>query len=178
MLWGAAFDNLRKQLHSIHEAVVPVRSAVEDRPEDHQLESELDHALLELSSELQDARSAMQALRPGTELTDLEAGVQALTDCHVHCLALCERLLALGAYERLAEVSRFGRQRSGEWAGWAETVVAQISACQRTMNGLHRALLDGWREITERLAARTSSTTATAIGQQIHLKQGKKKRRF
>ncbi len=171
MALDAALENLRQRLKAMNDALTLVRKAVDDRPEGHQLERELDGAVLELMSTMHEAHSVVQRGDDSDRQADLERELRALTSCHQHCLDLSDQLSSLSTYERLAVIVRFGNQRSREWPGWADTVVAQINGCQQAWSPLNRALLACWQELSERLATRSGSVYTTNIGQKIHVSE-------
>lgn len=55
----------------------------------------------------------------------------------------------LVSYERIAEITRLGRSRGGEWKAWASSVHAGAEACRQPLEETGTALVACWRELAE-----------------------------
>lgn len=64
-------------------------------------------------------------------------------------------------------LERFGRQRGGEWFGWARSVVLALQGCRDPLRALDEALLLAWQELCERLGSGALQVQTTSIGQQF-----------
>ena len=73
----------------------------------------------------------------------------------------------LVSYEKLKDLTGFGRSRRGEWPGWVKSVRKGIEECRQPMEEINKALLACWQEIAERAGMTSVSVQATNIGQQI-----------
>ena len=96
------------------------------------------------------AAAARAAAHPG----DLYHAGRALGDCQ----ARFNRLSAvftfeLTSWERVALVRRFCTEHGSEWRAWWKEAAVSIQACREPIDGVERALLACWQELTDRLGA-------------------------
>ena len=56
----------------------------------------------------------------------------------------------LAAFDRIQGLQRLGRERGGEWPGWAHAVKLAVESCAAPLDGVQHALLACWREQTAR----------------------------
>ena len=73
----------------------------------------------------------------------------------------------LVSYERLKDLTAFGRSRRGEWSVWVKTVRDGLDRCRAPLEQASRCLLECWQEIAERGAMNSVYVHSTNIGQQI-----------
>ena len=103
-----------------------------------------------------------------THPPDLQRARQALSVAHERFLLLEYRFFDEAVTHRTIDaLMRFGQQRGREWLGWAKSVVLALDSCRAPIRALDEALLQAWRELGERLGARSVSLQTTNIGQQI-----------
>ena len=93
---------------------------------------------------------------------------QALAEANERVIRLEYKFLGEAAsYETIGDLRHFAHKQGREWLGWLRGVQDGLQACRETLHGLDAALLQAWRELSERLGTRSVSLQTTAIGQQI-----------
>ncbi|MFN8490550.1 MAG: hypothetical protein U0350_23375 [Caldilineaceae bacterium] len=176
MALEAAFGELRIQLQRLRELFTDLRTTiVEDKPpQDDVVLVELwgdgvDDLLGWLEGALEAADKAQQAVAyPG----DLNQAWRALVICHAQFQHIYQRFAAeLICYERINELTRFGRRRGGEWQAWANSVKAALVTCQTPLFDLSQALFGCWQEIAEHSGMQTVSMQVTHIGPKISVSE-------
>jgi hypothetical protein len=115
---------------------------------------------------LAEARAAVQTVIGHEQPTDLERTAAALAAAHKLVLDVTAELGSLLAFEKIAELRSFGRERGGPWLPWTSSVHDGLERCRTPLLDLHRALLEAWQELAERSSAGVSVQT-TNIGQQL-----------
>jgi hypothetical protein len=171
MALEAAFKELCTNLHKLHEGLIGLRTTVvEDKPLCGDIVlvdvfgDASDDLLGWLEEALADAREGQQAT---THPVDLDRARRALTTCQERFNRISQRFSSdLVCYERIAELTRFGRKRGGEWRAWAASVKQALDRCQQPLYALSQTLFRCWQEIAERVGMTSVSVQATNIGQQ------------
>jgi hypothetical protein len=99
---------------------------------------------------------------------NLDRARRSLTSCQRQFQFLEQRFRAdLNSYERVQELTSFGRRRRGEWLAWAKSVRQGLEECGQSTEAVSAALITCWQEIAERAAMTSVSVHTTNIGQQI-----------
>ena len=112
--------------------------------------------------------AALEAGRAAAPPANVELARKALAGCQEQFHRMQERFQSeLVSYQRLKDLTAFGRSRRGEWLGWVKTVRTGLEQCQAPMEQASRYLSDCWQEIAERAAMTSVSVQSTNIGQQI-----------
>jgi hypothetical protein len=125
----------------------------------------VDDSLGWLEESLEAAVEAQHAVgRP----VDMDRARCALANCQEQYHRVEQRFAAdLISYEKLKDLTGFGRSRRGEWIGWVKSVRTGLEECRQPMDEVSKALLACWQEIAERAGMSSVSVQATNIGQQI-----------
>jgi hypothetical protein len=112
--------------------------------------------------------AALEAGRAVAPPANVELTRRALSRSQEQFHCMQERFQSeLVSYQRLKDLTAFGRSRRGEWLGWVRTVRGGLEQCQSPMEQASRCLSDCWQEIAERAAMTSVSVQSTNIGQQI-----------
>lgn len=99
---------------------------------------------------------------------NLEVARRALANCQEQFQRMQQRFQAeLVCYERLRDLTAFGRSRRGEWWAWVKTVRGGLEGCQMPMEQAVNCFLECWHELSERAAINSVYVQSTNIGQQI-----------
>jgi hypothetical protein len=99
---------------------------------------------------------------------DMDRGRRALSNCQEQFHRMEQRFHSdLISYEKLKDLTGFGRSRRGEWLGWVKSVRKGLDECRQPMDEVTKALLACWQEIAEHAGMTSVSVQATNIGQQI-----------
>ena len=118
MTLEAAFEDLVTHLQQLHEGLLGLRTTVvEDKPlkGDSVFVDVFGDATEELPGWLEEALvAAGEGRQAASYPTNLERARRALTTCQERCIRMAHHFSSdLVAYERIAELTRFGRQRKG-----------------------------------------------------------------
>jgi hypothetical protein len=169
----AAVTNLVETLKALTASVEEVQfCAVEDRPKrgDSVLIDLVDSAAEDLKAQVRHARLAAKRMRKalGPPL-DLERLRHSLGACqHSHTAAAQRFAAEMHCYDRIADLKRLGRERGGEWKGWATELVRAVEHCEAPLGAVGQALVDCWQEVAERAGAGSVAVRTTSIGA-IHM---------
>lgn len=148
---GPAATALQGVLRTLEEAFTQLLLALEDHPP-KAVPALLDHfenAATDRLGELSEIRASANGV----------ATVQTTFEQRLSCLANAQEksnLLArnyrqeLAAFDRVRSLQRLGRERGGEWTGWAHAVRLAIESCAVPLDALQGALLGCWREQSTR----------------------------
>lgn len=99
---------------------------------------------------------------------DIDRARRALVICQDQFHRMEQRFHSdLISYEKLKDLTGFGRSRRGEWIGWVKSVRKGLEECRTPMDDVSKALLACWQEIAEHAGMTSVSVQATNIGQQI-----------
>ncbi|MBV8834258.1 MAG: hypothetical protein JO108_34100 [Acidobacteriaceae bacterium] len=99
---------------------------------------------------------------------DIDRARRALAICQEQFHRMVRRFDSdLVSYEKLKDLTGFGRSRRGEWLGWVKSVRKGLDECRQPMEEVSKALLACWQEIAEHAHVSSVSVQATNIGQQI-----------
>jgi len=159
-------------LHELHEGLIGLRTTVvEDKPRggDIVLVDIFGDAADDLLGWLEEALAkASEGQQAATHPIDLDRARRALTTCQERFNRISQRFSSdLVCYERIAELTRFGRKHGREWHAWATSVKQALDWCQQPLYALSQTLFRCWQEISERVGMTSVSVQATNIGQQI-----------
>ena len=172
MALEAAFGELNAQLYTLREALVDLHTtAVEDKPlqDDAVLVDLFGDAATDLLGWLEGALSAVAtAQQAATYPADIGQARQALAQCHERFQHVHQRFATdLISYECIAELTRFGRRRGGEWQAWATGVKAALDECRPRLWAIAQALFACWQELAERAGMNSVAVHAINIGQRV-----------
>lgn len=153
---------LRRALGALEEELSRLVLALEDRPpgEAPALVDHFDNAATDRLGELaaaRDAEARFAAARSDARHAALAAVQEGVNELHRRYGR------ELAAFDRLRSLQRLGRERGGEWSGWARAVRMAIESCAPALDDAHGALLACWRD----LGARTGGTVF--VGQPVIL---------
>lgn len=168
----AAFQTLVGKLGAAREAFESLRlTAVEDRPlrDEVLLVERLGNAVDDFQGWLEEAAAAAgEAQQTVRHPLDGYRARETLARAHERFLRLEYQFFFEGvSYEKIDELSRFGRRRGREWLGWTGSVIQALDQCRAPLRDVDAALLVCWQELSERLGAGSVSVQTTNIGQQI-----------
>jgi hypothetical protein len=112
--------------------------------------------------------AAVQGERAVAPPANMELARRALSSCQEYFHRMQNRFQSeLVSYERLKDLTAFGRSRRGEWSAWVKSFKSGLEQCQSPMERASRCLSECWQEIAERAAMTSVSVQSTNIGQQI-----------
>lgn len=157
MALDTPFADLALRLALLHDGVLLLRlTVVEDRPlaGAGALLDRLGEAVLDLESWLGEASE--QAAR-GRRASD--TACEALVACQERFLRFQRGFSAeIAGCERVAEIATLGRERGGEWAGWARSVQSAVDQAQTLTLDVNEALFHCFREMAEKPTAKLERT--------------------
>jgi hypothetical protein len=165
----AAFRDLTIGLLALRESLVDLRTTVvEDKP------LQGDVVLVEVFGDAADDMigwmdealiAADEAQQAVTAHVDINRARRALAICHERQQRVARQFsFDLVGYDRIAELTRFGYTRGGEWRGWAQSVRTALEACREPIYEVSQALFRCWQEIAERAGMTSLSVCASGIG--------------
>lgn len=112
--------------------------------------------------------AAIELQQSAKHPVDIDRARRALSNCQEYFHRMEQRFGSdLISYEKLKDLTGFGRSRRGEWVGWVKTVRKGLNECGQPMDDVSKALLACWQEIAEHASVTSVSVQATNIGQQI-----------
>jgi len=112
--------------------------------------------------------AAVEAQHAVEHPVDIDRASRALANCQERFHRVEQRFASdLVSYEKLKDLTGFGRSRRGEWLGWVRSVKKGLEQCRQPIDEVSKALLACWQEIAERAGMTSVSVQATNIGQQI-----------
>jgi hypothetical protein len=112
--------------------------------------------------------AAVEAQKYAKPPFDIDRARRALANCQEQFHRMEQRFGSdLISYEKLKDLTGFGRSRRGEWPGWVKSVRKGLDECRRPIENVSEALLACWQEIAEHAGVTSVSVQATNIGQQI-----------
>jgi hypothetical protein len=176
MTLEAAFEDLCTHLHKLREGLLGLRTTVvEDKPleGDSVLVDVFGDAAEELLGWLDEALGAAGEGRKATmDPIDLARARRALTTCQGRFIRISHQFSSnLVPYERISELTRFGRRRKGEWHAWATGVKEALERCREPLYDVNLALFRCWQEIADRVGLSSVSMQTTAIGQYVRTRE-------
>jgi hypothetical protein len=168
----AVFANLLHKIEALREALLGLAlTAIEDRPASGEV------LLVErLGDTVEDLRGLCEGMREAAKQArdaiahpaDFNLGRRSLAAANQRFMRLEYRFFDEGsAPPTIAELQRFGRERGREWLSWSGSAVEALESCRTPVRELDEAFLEAWQELGERLAARSVSVNATAVGQVV-----------
>jgi hypothetical protein len=162
-----ALELLRDQLDVAVRAVVELQVQVKDEPPNGTAVIDpFAYGADDVQGLLAEAQAAIRTvIKPGQSI-GLEQTAAALATAHELVLEVTAKLETLLAFERIADLRGFGRERGGPWLPWTRSVHAALERCRSPLLDLHRALLETWQELAEKSSAGVAVQT-TNIGQQV-----------
>src|SRR5215469_12499422 len=167
-VFGELYGQARKLRDSLRTLQLTIR---EDLPPQgsvalvDQFGDAVDDSLGWLDESLAAAAEAQRAVEPPV---DIDRARHALTICQEQFHRVEGRFASdLISYEKLRDLTSFGRSRRGEWVGWVKSVRIGLEECRQPMDDISQALLACWQEIAERAAITSISVQTTNVGQQI-----------
>ena len=105
---------------------------------------------------------------------DLVGARQALAACQERFHLVERRFFTdVVSYERLEELTSFGRRRKGEWQMWVKSMRQGAGQCRQPVEDVRRELMSCWQELADRAGGPSVSVQATNIGQQITAAEAK-----
>lgn len=168
------FMSLETRLSGLCEGVTDLRLTLqEDHPPTFapvltDLLSDAGEALLaSLEEALVAAGRAQTASR--TSPADLAEVCRALLGCHGGVQSALENAQALLSFERRSQLLTLGQERGKAWRAWSQTVLRRLEGLEQTLLETSAAVLEAWRELSERLLERGVFIRATNIGQQLRV---------
>jgi hypothetical protein len=169
---SAAFEELCVKLCGLQNVMRELAvSAAEDKPlgDDVLLAERFSDAAEDLHGWLEETLNAAQsAHQAATHPADLETARQCLVTCQERFNIFAQRFASdLAHYDHLAELTRLGRVRKGEWRAWAGIVRDNVERCQQPLREITVALFRCWQEMAERASLSSVNMHATNIRQQI-----------
>lgn len=157
---GAHLSDLHEVLNQLH------LTLVEDRPSDIALADGMDAVVDDIQGWISECERALREA-PATPRTDgdLEDVVEALSECRYSTSNILRQFTQeIGSRQRIDHVTAVGRERGGEWTGWAVEVKRAVDLGDAALRELVDALLGCYQEIAERIGATSVSARATALG--------------
>jgi hypothetical protein len=166
-----AFRELVSELGKLGEALHELRITYGDKPPQGEvaLVDRLGDSIVDAVGWFEEALAAAVNAEKSVEYPlNFDLARKELTACQERFNRMVQQYwLELVSYERIAGLTRFGRQRGGEWRHWTGTVNEGLERCREPLNDASQALFQCWQELTERLGMSSVSVQTTNIGQQI-----------
>lgn len=171
MALEASFKELSVVLAALNEAFGEFRVAVHDKP------LRGDSVLVDLFGDAADdllgwateaAGAALAGQHAAAYPADIERARWSLVTGQKSFNLIADKLWSdLLSYERIHEISTFGRERRGEWLVWSSSVKSALDTCREPLHNVNQALFLCWQEITEHMGTTSVSVKTTNVGQQI-----------
>jgi hypothetical protein len=167
-----SFLDLDVHLRRLKDDLLGLRlTVVEDKPlrRGVVLVEQIGDTVEELVGWLEEALAAAAEGRGAVgQPVDLDRARRALTRCQERVHLIGQRFAAeIVSYERVEELSRFGRSRGGEWAAWVDVVRQTVGQCRPLLENANQALFFCSQELAERGGTTSVSVHATNVGQQF-----------
>ena len=169
------FQNLRTQQERLHEVYSDLRRLLDDHPSQGDKVLLLDSfgdAVEDLLGWLEESSQTCLALLPSecgrNNDFDTNLARQALVVCQELFNRQMQRFLVdLVSYDKIAQLLQFGRERGGEWQGWAKGIKLELETCQQHLYLTNQVMFRCWVELAEWIGMTRISVQATSVGQQI-----------
>jgi hypothetical protein len=159
---------LRVQLDEALSVVSELQVTVKDEPSNGSAVTDpFAYGADDIHGLLSEARATVDAVLRTEQSSDLERTAAALGTGNELCLDVAERLDGLLAFDRLAALRRYGRERNGPWRAWTASVQEALEACRAPLAALQRTLLEAWQEMADRAVTTSVSVQTTNVGQQL-----------
>jgi hypothetical protein len=156
-----ALDTLRVQLDETLSVLSELQVTMKDEPSNGTaLTDPFGYGADDMHGLGAEARAIVDSVLQRDQPIDLERTTSALGTCHELSLELAEKLDGLLAYDRIAALRRYGRERHGPWLSWTTSVHDALERCRAPLAGLQRTLLEAWQELAERTATASVSVQA------------------
>jgi hypothetical protein len=167
-----AFHELSVQLRKLRDTFLGVRlTVVEDKPprDEVALVDRFGDAVEDIVGWLEEAlAAAVEGEQAVGNPPDMYRTRSALTACQARFNRLAQQFAYdLISYERIDDLTKFGRKRGGEWRRWASTVRESLEQCRQPLQETGQALFMCWQELADRLGMSSVAVQNTVIGQQI-----------
>lgn len=172
------FHEFSVQLTRLQDRVDELRlTVVEDKPSrnDAVVVDNVELALEDMAGWLHETRlAAKTAEKAVAPPVDIDKARQALSACQEKFHRV-EQVFSASflSYERIKDLTSFGRERRGEWLAWVNSVKQGIDHCRQPIENAGQALAACWQEIAERVGMTSISVRTTNIGQKISATEGK-----
>jgi hypothetical protein len=160
---------LRVQLDEALSVVSELQVTVKDEPSNGSAVTDpFAYGADDMHGLLSEARATVDAvLRTEQQTSDLDRTSAAVGTCNELCLEVAEKLDGLLAFDRIAALRRYGRERNGPWRTWTASLQEALEACRAPLTTLERTLLEAWQEIADRAVTTSVSVQTTNVGQQL-----------
>jgi hypothetical protein len=164
-----AFRALIADLAGLREGLTDLDVTIhEDRPltDDVALADRLADAAQDVAGWVEEcARAAAAGRKEARRESRTGALGEALVACQEYFARASLRFTAdLGSRDLMEALSAVGKERGGEWWGWADGVKQAVDRCQPLLHAVMTDLFACCREMGERTASTPVSLTAVAIG--------------
>jgi hypothetical protein len=172
------FQNLRTQQERLHEVFSDLRRLLDDHPAEGNKVLLLDSfgdAVEDLLGWLEESTQTCAPLLPAeTDAKNHEFDANLARRALVVCQDLFNRKMHrfsidLVSYDKIAQLLQFGRERGGEWQGWAKGIKLELETCQQHLYLMNQVMFRCWVELAEWIGMTSISVQSTSIGQQITL---------
>lgn len=151
-------------------------TVVEDRPaqDDAVVVDRIENTVTDLLGWVKETIAAAKKAEAATgHPVDIDQARRSLAICQEK-FHLVDRGFSAGlvSYERVSDLTGFGRERRGEWPSWVASVRQGIEHCRRPLEEAGGALAECWQEIAEKVGLPSVSVRTVAIGQKIDNGEG------
>ena len=172
------FQNLRAQQERLHEVLSDLRRLLDDHPATGSKVLLLDSfgdAVEDLLGWLEESSQTCVPLVPAepaakNNVFDAILARRTLVVCQDLFNRKMQRFLVdLVSYDKIAQLLQFGRERGGEWQGWAKGIKLELETCQQHLYLMNQVMFRCWVELAEWIGMTSISVHSTSIGQQITL---------
>jgi hypothetical protein len=159
------FQSLNQQWYLLREGLLALLTTiVVDRPlpGDHALVQRLGDAVDDLVGHLAEGGAILNEAQPAaSHPPDLSRTSQLLSRCQTHYNHIAYHFWSdLAGYEPMAELTRLGREKGGEWWVWANSVKEGLERCRQLLFAMNQMFCLCWQEIADRIGANSVSVVA------------------
>ena len=172
------FQNLRTQQERLNEVFSDLRRLLDDHPAQGEKVLLLDsfgdvvEDLLGWLEESSQICAPLLPADPAARNTEFDANLarRALVVCQELFNRKLQRFLTdLVSYDKISQLLQFGRERGGEWHGWAKGIKLELETCQQQLYLTNEVMFRCWVELAEWIGMTSIAVHSTSIGQQITL---------
>jgi hypothetical protein len=172
------FQNLRAQQDRLHEVLSDLRRLLDDHPAHGEKVLLLDSfgdAVEDLLGWLEESSQTCAPLLPADPAErNAEFDANRARRALVVCQELFNRqlhrfLIDLVSYDKISQLLQVGRERGGEWQGWAKGIKLELETCQQHLYLTNEVMFRCWVELAEWIGMTSIAVHSTSIGQQIAL---------
>jgi hypothetical protein len=163
------FREFSTQLQKLHDRLQELQvTVVEDRPakNDAVIVDSLDYAVTDLLGWLNETVEAAKTAEAATgQRFDLSQARRSLTVCQERFRQVEQGFAAnLVSYEKVKDLTSFGKERRGEWPSWVTSVKQGIEQCRQPLEDAGKAMGECWEELAERVGGVSVSVNTTSVG--------------